>query len=95
MQIVIEKAARRLTLMDGESVLCACRVALGREPIGPKRMQGDGRTPEGQYTICLVKEQGKYGHDIQHIHHGAEDTEHDNLLVLGFAELGILLAEFF
>ena len=64
MQIVIEKARRSLALMDGGSVLFTCRIALGRDPLGAKRMQGDGRTPEGQYTICLVKEQGKYGRSL-------------------------------
>ncbi|MBO5502740.1 MAG: L,D-transpeptidase family protein [Clostridia bacterium] len=41
-----------------------CRVALGRCPHGRKRQEGDGRTPEGVYTICLVKEQGKYGRSL-------------------------------
>jgi len=27
------------------------RVALGREPVGHKVREGDGRTPEGRYTI--------------------------------------------
>ena len=64
MQIVIRKAERQLVLMDGENRLFACRIALGREPEGAKRMQGDGRTPEGDYFICLVKEQGKYGRSL-------------------------------
>jgi len=32
-------------------VLREYRVALGRNPRGPKRNQGDGRTPEGRYVI--------------------------------------------
>ena len=39
-------------------------MALGRCPEGRKRQEGDGRTPEGVYTICLVKEQGKYGRSL-------------------------------
>lgn len=64
MQLIIRKSARQLALMDGNMQLLACRAALGREPEGPKRMQGDGRTPEGAYFICLVKEQGKYGRSL-------------------------------
>ena len=61
MRIVIEKALRRLTLLDEEmgEMLC-CPVGLGRCPVGPKQWEGDGKTPEGTYFVCL-KKQGKYG----------------------------------
>ncbi len=32
-------------------MLTTYRIALGRDPNGPKRQQGDGRTPEGVYTL--------------------------------------------
>lgn len=61
MRILIEKSARRLTLLDGEGKnLFSCPVALGRCPVGPKEREGDGRTPEGRYFVCL-KKMGKYG----------------------------------
>lgn len=61
MRIVVEKAARRLTLLsDGEQALFQCRIALGACPEGPKERAGDGRTPEGAYFVCL-KKLGKYG----------------------------------
>lgn len=61
MRILIHKSSRRLTLLDGEGrpVLCAA-IALGRAPLGPKERSGDGKTPEGQYFVCLKKE-GKWG----------------------------------
>ena len=62
--LLIEKAKRRLTLYAGHRVLLHCRVALGRCPLGHKRQEGDGRTPEGIYTLCLIKEQGKYGRSL-------------------------------
>ncbi len=49
--VVIEKAARQLTLLHGDQVLARYRVALGRSPIGAKRCQGDKKTPEGDYRI--------------------------------------------
>lgn len=64
MRVVIEKRSRRLTVFDGEREIFHCRAALGREPEGPKRREGDGRTPEGVYTVCLVKERGKYGRSL-------------------------------
>ena len=64
MRIVVEKAARRLTLWDGTTQIMRCRVALGRCPMGAKQAEGDGRTPEGIYRICLVKAEGKYGRSL-------------------------------
>ena len=61
MRIVIEKAARRLTVEDSAGkTLFSCPIALGSCPIGPKEREGDGKTPEGVYFVCL-KKVGKYG----------------------------------
>ena len=50
-RIVIAKSQRTLTLFRGGKVLKTYKVALGTTPIGPKTSQGDGKTPEGLYTI--------------------------------------------
>ena len=50
-RVVVEKAARRLTLYRGDTAIKQYRVALGRNPIGPKLREGDARTPEGHYAI--------------------------------------------
>ena len=50
-RVVVNKAKRELVLLRGGKVLRSYRVALGREPVGAKQRQGDGRTPEGSYTI--------------------------------------------
>lgn len=50
-RVVVNKSRRELLLLHGESVLRAYRIALGRNPVGPKTHEGDGRTPEGNYTI--------------------------------------------
>ena len=75
MQIVVEKSARRLRVMDGAGELFACRAALGREPSGPKCAEGDGRTPEGCYRICLVKDPGKYGRSLGLSYPGEADAQ--------------------
>jgi len=38
-------------LMSGETVLRSMNIALGLMPRGPKREEGDFRTPEGHYYI--------------------------------------------
>ena len=50
-KILIEKNARRLTLISKGEVLKTYRIALGGNPIGPKERQGDNKTPEGTYVI--------------------------------------------
>ena len=50
-KLVIEKSARRLTAWSKGECLREYRVALGFEPVGPKRVQGDGKTPEGRYHV--------------------------------------------
>ena len=45
------KTERRLYLLRDGEVLRSYRVALGRQPKGTKIYQGDGRTPEGDYTL--------------------------------------------
>src|SRR5712692_538938 len=37
--------------MHGGKVMKSYRVALGSNPVGPKTRQGDGKTPEGAYSI--------------------------------------------
>ncbi len=50
-RIVIEKAARRMQLYQDGQVVRTYRIALGFTPEGDKDRQGDGRTPEGEFTI--------------------------------------------
>ncbi len=50
-RIVVLKAKRELRLLRGERVLKSYPIALGSHPEGPKRREGDGRTPEGVYVI--------------------------------------------
>ena len=49
--VVVLKEERRLILMNGDKVLKAYRVALGRYPKGHKTREGDSKTPEGRYTV--------------------------------------------
>lgn len=75
MRVIIEKHERRLTVFEGEREVFRCRAALGREPEGPKQREGDGRTPEGVYAICLVKERGKYGRSLGLSYPGIRDAQ--------------------
>jgi murein L,D-transpeptidase YafK len=49
--VEVFKAERRLELKLGDRLLKSYRVALGFAPQRHKEREGDGRTPEGSYTI--------------------------------------------
>jgi hypothetical protein len=51
-RIVINKSERRLDLLSGGTLVKSYRVSLGRNPVGAKQSEGDGRTPEGRFYVC-------------------------------------------
>ena len=51
LRIVVIKSERKLMLMRAGRAFLTFPVALGSHPKGPKRQEGDGRTPEGEYVI--------------------------------------------
>ena len=58
--IVIHKSARRMTAFRDGQVLKTYPIALGFAPEGDKRQQGDGKTPEGRFTIDRVNPGSAY-----------------------------------
>lgn len=54
-RVVIDKSARTLWAYEDGRPVRTFLVALGREPIGQKERQGDGRTPEAIYPVVAHK----------------------------------------
>lgn len=50
-KLLIHKQERRLEVISNGKVIHQYPIALGRQPLGHKREQGDNRTPEGIYSI--------------------------------------------
>ena len=50
-RILVEKSARRLTLLHHGRVVKRYAISLGSNPVGAKEREDDGKTPEGIYTI--------------------------------------------
>lgn len=50
-RIVVMKSSLRMYLMHDAEVLRGYDIDLGFAPVGPKRVKGDGKTPEGRYRI--------------------------------------------
>lgn len=65
-KILIEKAARRLTLFSKGEAIKIYRIALGGKPIGQKEREGDNKTPEGIYKIDSRNRSSRY-HVALHI----------------------------
>jgi murein L,D-transpeptidase YafK len=73
--IVIEKAKRRLTLFRNGDLLRSYDVALGGAPRGPKLQEGDGRTPEGAYSIDFKNARSRFHLALRISYPDAEDRE--------------------
>ena len=56
--ILIEKSALRLTVFDGDAGVKSYRIAAGAV-IGDKQCEGDRKTPEGDFYICIRKTKGQ------------------------------------
>jgi murein L,D-transpeptidase YafK len=61
-RIVVYKGERRLSLYRDGQLLKSYHASLGGAPVGPKRREGDGRTPEGSYII-----DGRLAHTPYHL----------------------------
>ena len=58
--VFIDKSDRRLQLRRGGHIIRTYEIALGGNPLGPKRQEGDQRTPEGDYVIDFRKADSAY-----------------------------------
>lgn len=88
--VVVYKSKRILQLRREGEVLKSFPIALGRSPAGPKRKEGDGRTPEGVYTLDWRKPDSQfyraihvsYPHPRDHAHAERWDVSPGGLIML-------------
>jgi murein L,D-transpeptidase YafK len=74
-KIVILKSARSLTLLSGGKVLKTYKVALGSVPVGPKRVEGDHKTPEGDYVIDAKNSHSQFHLSLHISYPSTEDQQ--------------------
>ncbi|PWB74028.1 hypothetical protein C3F09_04470 [candidate division GN15 bacterium] len=58
--VVVKKAKRQLLLMHDNDTLKIYKIALGKNPVGPKFRKGDKRTPEGRYVIDWRNQRSRF-----------------------------------
>ena len=59
-KVIIEKAARKLYLLQDGEVFRTFDIALGIMPVGDKEREGDFKTPEGNYRLDLRNPNSEY-----------------------------------
>lgn len=74
-RIVVEKSARRLTVYSAGKPIRRYAIGLGREPIGDKVREGDGRTPEGTFYVCTKNARSKFHLALGLSYPALEDAE--------------------
>lgn len=73
--VVVYKSERILQLKQKGRVLKSFPISLGREPIGTKLREGDGRTPEGVYTLDWRNPNSRFYRSIHVSYPRAGDLE--------------------
>lgn len=58
--ILVEKAARKMTLFQDGTAVRIWPIALGFDPEGDKIREGDGKTPEGLFTIDRINPRSQF-----------------------------------
>jgi murein L,D-transpeptidase YafK len=76
-RMVVRKAARTMELFAGDRrVHTLTGLQLGGAPVGPKRFEGDRRTPEGRYTIDYGNPNSAYHLSLHISYPSPADTAH-------------------
>jgi len=75
-RIVVHKSSRQMVLYHRETPLEVYDVELGFEAAGPKEFEGDGKTPEGRYTIDRRNPNSAFHLSLGISYPNAEDREH-------------------
>ncbi len=84
--LVVHKSARRMYVYAHGSMVRSYVIALGRNPVGPKRHAGDHRTPEGRYVIDHHNPNSVFHRSLHVSYPSAADSAH--ALAAGYAPGG-------
>jgi murein L,D-transpeptidase YafK len=74
-KIVILKSAQTLELRQEDGSVSTFRVCLGLNPIGPKKITGDQKTPEGDYFICSKSTESRFHRFLGISYPGVADAQ--------------------
>ena len=72
--VVVDKAARRLSLYSHDALIGSYPVSLGRAPVGAKTREGDHHTPEGRYLVDWHKPDSSFHRALHVSYPSASDS---------------------
>jgi len=73
--IEIWKGRREMELRDGDQVVRQFKVVLGTAPREAKQIQGDNRTPVGNYFVCQKNQRSRFRRFLGLSYPNAEDAD--------------------
>jgi hypothetical protein len=59
-KLYVFKGKRRMMVVEKDMLIRDYPIGLGPRPSGDKQVQGDGRTPEGEFYVCVKKPNSSY-----------------------------------
>jgi murein L,D-transpeptidase YafK len=74
-RLVITKKDRKLEVFDGDKLVKSIKVSLGFTPLGYKEIEGDGKTPEGEFYIYTKNPKSQFYLSLGISYPGIEDAE--------------------
>jgi lipoprotein-anchoring transpeptidase ErfK/SrfK len=74
-RIVVSKSRRQLELYADGHVVRTYTVALGLNPLDDKERQGDRRTPEGDFYVCMKNDRSQFYLSLGLSYPNEEDAE--------------------
>lgn len=74
--IVVMKSERTLIVYSGANKIKTYKIALGKNPVGKKRFEGDLKTPEGLYYIDAKSSTSNYHKNMNVSYPNAEDIQY-------------------
>lgn len=73
--IVVLKSKRMMYVYQHGKMIRSYRISLGSNPVGHKQFEGDGRTPEGHYTINGRNPESRFYKNLGISYPGPSDVE--------------------
>lgn len=74
-RLIITKKDRKLEVFDGNKLIKTFRISLGFAPVGAKKSEGDGKTPEGEFYIYTKNEKSAFYLSLGVSYPGVNDAE--------------------
>ena len=76
--ILVKKSDRLLIVFSNQTKIKSYDIGLGKNPIGKKHFEGDGKTPEGLYYIDAKSAYSKYHKNLNISYPNKDDIKYAN-----------------